>query len=165
MVLWGKMNLTLFILLLTGIILLILGWFLDKAHRFTWILKLVSRDAVNSLTALNILAQNRDAAISPEHPSFEVILKRWPNLDDIESVKLIGRTVAYTKHGTQVINDFALMAFDENKNEIKPAWEASIARSIFEKELDLLIFKLGAYIFYLGIAVTLVSGILGLVNH
>lgn len=151
----------LFKLFLFGIFLSIVGWFLDKAHRFTWLMKLISRDAVNGLIALNALAQNTNIAVTPEHPGFNVILNHWPNLTDRDSVKLIGRGPAYTCYGAQVTTGFALVAEDENRNMIEPAWEEPSARTLFHKKLDLILFRLGAVIFFLGIGVALVSGILG----
>ena len=151
----------LFKLLLCGIFLSIVGWFLDKAHRFTWLMKLVSRDAVNGLIALNARAQNPNTTVLPEHPGFNVILNHWPNLTDRDSVKLIGRGPAYTCYGAQVTTGFALVAKDENRNLIVPVWEEPSARTLFHKKLDLIIFRLGAIIFYLGIGAALISGILG----
>ncbi len=110
----------LFKLFLYGIFLSIVGWFLDKAHRFIWLLKLISRDAVNALIALNALAQNPNIAITPEHPGFNVLLDHWPNLTNRDSVKLIGRGPAYANFGAQVTTGFALVAKDENRNMPTP---------------------------------------------
>jgi hypothetical protein len=157
------MNTFLLIFFICGWLLSIVGWFFDRASRFTWLMRLVTRDSFHGLNSLDLLAENPSFEIIPEHPGFHVILERWPDLADKNSVAIIGRGAAYMKFGAQVTPGFALVALDKDKNKIG-AWEEPFARKILLKEQDKMLFKTGTIIFYIGISIALISGLLGFLN-
>lgn len=126
-------------------------------------MRLITRDSLYGLNSLDLLAENPSIGILPEHPGFHVILERWPELTDKNSVAIIGRGPAYQKFGAQVTAGFALVALDKDKNKIG-AWEEPFARKILLKEQDKALFKAGTIIFYIGILIALVSGVLGFLN-
>lgn len=147
-------------ILVLGVILAVIGHFFDKATNFPWIVKAISSDSANGLKALDKLREDNRMGITPKHPGFSVLLKLWPNLNDKNLVKIIGRGGARLIIGPWAKADFDLIAYDRNENIIEPKWKESIARQILIEEQKSLLFKLGEFIFFLGIAITLVSGFL-----
>jgi hypothetical protein len=147
-------------ILVLGVILAVIGHFLDKATNFPWIVKAISSDSANGLKALDKLREDNRIGITPKHPGFSMLLKLWPNLDDKNQVKIIGRGGARLILEPWAKADFDLIAYDRNENIIEPKWKESIARQILIEEQKSLLFKLGELIFFIGITITLVSGFL-----
>jgi len=115
---------------------------------------------LNGLNTLNFLASNVKHRISQEHQGFNVILERWPQPDDKDSVRYIGRGPAYIKFGSRVENDFALVMYDKDNNRIEPVWTESSARHLILEEIDKRLFWIGKVIFFGGILLSFVSGLL-----
>ena len=78
----GEMDTFLFILFIFGLVLSIIGWFFDRATRFTWLMRLVARDSFDGLNSLDLLAGDPSIEIPPDNPGFDVILGRWSELTD-----------------------------------------------------------------------------------
>ncbi len=159
----GEMDTFLFIVFIFGLLLSIIGWFFDRASRFAWLMRLVTRDSFDGLNSLDLLAGNPSIGILSENPGFDVILDRWPELTDKNSVAIIGRGPAYQKFSAQVTAGFALTALDKDKNEIG-VWEEPFAREILLKEQDKMLFKAGTILFYIGVSIAFVSGLLDFLN-
>lgn len=150
----------LFSLFIFGIILAVIGWFFEKAFRFAWLMKRFFPDQLNGINALDFLGSNVKHEITPENQGFGVILERWPQPGDKDSVRYIGRGPAYIKFGSRVENDFALVMYDEDKNKIEPIWTESSARHVLHQEIDKKLFWIGKVIFFSGIVISFVSGLL-----
>lgn len=143
-----------------GILLTIIGWFFDKASNFSWLIKLISRDAYFGLNALDFLAENINGMVCPEHSGFKAILSYWPQLSSKTSVRFIRRGPAFLKFSSQVGTGFALVAYDAEQKQIESGWEETEARKFFRSKLDIRLFRYGAVIFFIGILVALVSWLL-----
>ena len=154
------MGYLLFSLFLVGLILAIIGWFFEKAFRFDWLINKFFPNQSKGLKALNFLASNIKHEITKEHPGFNVIIERWSQKGDEASVEYIGRGPAYIKFGSRVENDFAVVAYDKNKNKIEPVWTESSARHVLLEEIDKRLFWIGKVIFFSGILLSFVSGLL-----
>jgi hypothetical protein len=140
--------------------LAIIGHYFDKATHFPWLVKAVSSDTVNGLNALDLFAQNRSIQILPLHPGFEVLLKRWPNLSDKDLVRKIGSGGPVLDVGARIKPDIVLIAYDLFGNVVEPKWRESLARQILLEEQSRSIFKRGETIFFIGIIIAFVSGLL-----
>ena len=153
------MRCLLFSLFIFGLILAVIGWFFEKAFRFAWLMKKFFPYQLNGLNALDFLASNVKHGITEENPGFRVILERWPQPGDKDSVQSIGRGPAYIKFGSRVENDFALVMYNEEKNKIDPVWTESSARHVLIQEIDKKLFWIGKVIFFCGIVISLISGL------
>ena len=151
----------LFSLFVLGLLIVVLGWFFDRAANFNFLLKKIAPDYVHGINALDILAENNKRALIPKHPGFIVLLSRWPDQPLTSSVAIISRSVAYTEFGPQVKNDFQLILRDAQQNEISPRWSEANARGMLENELNRKLFITGTIIFFIGISVSFFSGFLG----
>ena len=149
-----------FLLFISGFIIAIVGRFFDQVTELPWLLRMISPDYVNGINALDFLAQNRRHILNSHDPGFIVILERWPNLNKKSSVALIRRSPPYQDMLHQVKSDFELIGFDSNTKEIGTRWEESLARSLLIKELNNKRFWMGTVVFYIGLGLTVVSGLL-----
>lgn len=154
------MRCLLFSLFIFGLILAVIGWFFEKAFRFAWLIKKFFPDQLNGLNALDFLASNVKHGITGENQGFSIILERWPQPENKESVQYIKRGPAYIKFGSQVENDFALVMYNEDMNKIEPVWTESSARHVLLQEIDKKLFWIGKVIFFCGIVISLVSGLI-----
>lgn len=152
------------LLFITGTVLEIIGWFFDKAANISWIMKFVCRNTYFGLKALDLLAQNTNGVLLPQHPGFDPIVRHWPQLADKNSVQSIGRGPAFIKFGAQAEPGFALIAY-QGEIKIDSVWEEASARKILLSEQDLKLFRYGALLFYLGLIVSIISGLFGLLNR
>ena len=155
-----NMKYLLFSLFIFGLILAVIGWFFEKAFRLTWLMKKFFPDQLNGINTLDFLASNVKHGITSENPGFNVILERWPQSGDKDSVRYIGRGPAYIKFGSRVENDFALVMYDEKKNKIEPVWTESSAKHVLLEEIEKRLFWIGKCIFFGGILMSFVSGLL-----
>lgn len=156
----GQLRRLRFSLLIIGLLIAVLGWFGDRAANFSFLLKVIAPDYVDGINALDILAENNKRAIIPKHPGFLVLLSRWPDRPLTGSVAYISRSVAYMEFGPRVKNDFQLILRDAQQNEIKPIWSEASARRLLKNELDKKLFIIGPVIFFIGISVSFISGLL-----
>lgn len=154
------MKCLLFSLFIFGLILAVIGWFFEKVFHFTWLMKKFFPDQLDGLNALDFLSSDVKHRISEEYTGFRVILERWPQPGNTDSVQFIGRGPAYIKFGSQVENDFVLIMYDEGKNKIEPSWTESSARIMILKEIDKKLFWIGKIIFFCGIAISIISGLM-----
>jgi uncharacterized BrkB/YihY/UPF0761 family membrane protein len=150
----------LFSLFALGLLIAVFGWFFDRAANFSFLLKRIAPDYVHGINALGILAYNNKRALTSRHRGFIVLLSRWPDHPLISSVAFIGRSVAYMEFGPRVKNDFQLILRDAQQNEINPSWSEANARNSLENELNRKLFTIGTIIFFTGISVSFVSGLL-----
>lgn len=150
----------LFILFIIGMILVILGWFFDRMSHFPGLMRRICPDYMNGITTLNTLARDNKVAITEKHPGFNVILKSWPGMTEKSRVRLIGRSAAYMGFGAQVTSDIQLIAFGEDHKEIGSRWKISSARSLLVVEKNKRVFWIGATVFWVGILISSVSGLL-----
>lgn len=152
----------LFALFIVGLVLTVTGWFFDQASHFPLVLETIAPDAASVVGALDAISEDAGLGIMPEHPSFDVLLKHWPDFPDNVSVARIGRSVAYTLYGGgQVENDFDLFAYDAARNRVGPSWRQSVARRLFQEEIDRKLFRNGSIIFWGGIIISAITGLLG----
>ncbi|MBM4465165.1 MAG: hypothetical protein FJ014_06400 [Chloroflexi bacterium] len=158
------MKLITFGLLILGVALSILGWLFDRLSKLNWLLKLVASEQASALQALELLAQNARYLLLSKHPGFGVLISRWPGLSKRNSITGIGRSVAFIEFGQQVQNDFELIAYSAGKQEIDPRWRYSQAQQVMNAELDKQVFWGGTIVFYLGIVITLISGVVELLG-
>ena len=145
----------------SGLVIAVIGWFFDKAATIPWMIKAVSKDTVNGLEILDVFGEQRGAAVVPIHPGFNVLLDRWPDLTDKNSVTKIDRTVAYMKFGAQVSGDFGLIARDKEGDIIEPTWQESEARQIFLHEQNHELSMIKNVVFWSGILITLIATLIG----
>ena len=151
----------LFALCILGLVLTVTGWFFDQASHFPLVLETIAPDATHAVGALDTLSQNDRLKILPKHPGFDVLLKQWPDFPDIESVADIRRSFAYTLFGGgQIENDFDLFAYDVAKNQVGPSWRQSVARGLFQDEIDRKLFRNGSIIFFGGLLIVFISALL-----
>jgi len=150
----------LFLLFIIGVILAILGWFFDRLSYFPWLMRKISPDYVNGIDALDVLAADDKRDLTPSHLGFNAILERWPGLNRKSSITLIGRSVAYLGFGSRVTGDFQLIAYDKDRSEVMPIWKHSSARSLFVGEQNERLFWIGTVVFFSGLGIAFVSGLL-----
>jgi hypothetical protein len=154
------MNWPLLTLFVLGNILAILGWFFDRTREIDWLARVMVRDYVYGSRALDDLATDPKRAILPSHLGFNVLLTRWPNLPNKKAVASIGRSIAFTEFGPEVKNDIELIALDQALNHLESRWLFSSARQELQKQADKRIFIFGTIMFFLGIAVSIASGVI-----
>jgi len=140
--------------------LAVIGWFLDKAFRFKWLMKKYFSDQSNGIDALDFLASNVQHTVTLEHLGFSVIMERWPQAKEKDLVRYIGRGPAFIKFGSQIENDFAIVMYDEDKNKIEPVWTESSARHALVEEIDKRLFWIGKVVFFGGILLSFVAGLI-----
>ena len=107
------------IVFIIGIIIMIIGWFFDRAKSFNWLMIRIAHSYVSAQKALEDLKGNPKVALTKHHEGFQILINKWPNLDDTNSAKYIGRTTAFLSFGAQVKNDIELVLYDKKKKEIK----------------------------------------------
>lgn len=145
-----------------GIALAILGWFLDRISHFDWLMRLLAPQFFHGTKAIDELTSSASKRILPANPGFCVILQLWPSLLSHTSVATIGRSTAYLDIGSDelAVSDFDLVAYDASGKEIPSRWTAKTVRDIFTKELEKRFFWFSGAIFFLGIAISLVTGLI-----
>lgn len=152
-------------LFIVGIIFTITGWFFDRAKSFNFLLSWISPEYVFAQQALADLKKDQKIALTKNHEGFEVLLKKWPDLSEKESVVYIGRSVAYMSFGPEMSSDIEIIAFDKDQNEIKNRWAMSNANATFESIIDKKLFIIGTILFWFGIVISVVSHILSSSNN
>ena len=150
------------IIFIIGIIFTIIGWFFDKATSFDWLMIKIAPDYVFAQKALSDLKENPKIALTRQHKGFKILLDKWPNLEGKDSVEYIGRTVAFVSFGSQIKNDIELVLYDKGQKEIKKRWNISEAESVLEKMIETRLFKIGAFLFWGGIIVSIISHIVSI---
>ena len=149
-------------LFLIGIILAIVGWFFDRAKLFNWLMMKIAPDYIFAQKALEDLKKDPKIALTKHHEGFQILLERWPNLSNKDSVEYIGRTAAFVSFGAQVKNDIQLIAYDNENKEIRERWSISNATVVIEEIVERRLFKIGAILFWIGIVVSIASHIISL---
>lgn len=153
-----------FALLLLGIGIAIIGWLFDRLSQIDWLLKRVNPRYYHGTQALRLLAENERRALLPKHPGFHILLELWPSTMPVGSVALLGRSVAFVEFGPTVSNDFELIKYDSARNEVSTRWKYSEAIKKLSEAHHKNIFWLGTVVFFLGITITLISGLINLFN-
>ena len=151
-------------LLLFGTGLSVVGWFFDRLSKFGWLLRYVDRNYYHAVQALRLLRDSEKRSLLPAHAGFRVLLNLWPADIPIESIALIGRSVAFIEFGATVRNDFELLLYDSGRNEISPRWSYSEAYGRLSKTHRERVFWMGTGVFFVGIAIVLGSRIIDLLD-
>jgi hypothetical protein len=150
------------IFFIIGILISIVGWFLDRANKFKWLMLKIAPDCIFAQRALDSLEADQKIGLTKNHKGFQILLNKWPNLISKQSVEYIGRSLAFIEFGPQVKNDIQLIAYDKEEKEVKERWSMLDARSSIEKILEKKLFKQGVYLFWFGIAVSVISYIISI---
>jgi len=148
------------VLFVVGIVITIAGWFFDRAKSFDLLASIIAPDYLPAKQALSDLEQNKNILLTPNHEGFEILVDTWPNLDDKNSVRYIGRGPAYIKFGSTVSNDIALVAKNKDQNNIKEIWIMSEASAVVESMIDKKLSLIGGFLFGFGIIVTICSRVI-----
>lgn len=111
--------------------------------------------------ALDDLEKDQKTALTKNHEGFNVLLGKWPNLQNMDEVEYIGRSVAFISFGSQVMNDIQLIPYDSNQKEIPNRWSFIEAREKIDEISDRKLFRMGAFLFWGGILLSIISYILG----
>lgn len=154
------MNILIHISFIIGIIIAIIGWFFNHASSFNWLILMIASNYIFAKRALGDLEKDQKIALTKHHEGFKILLDKWPNLHNKDSVEYIGRSVAFVSFGAQAKNDIQIIAYDTNKNEIKERWSILGARSELEKIAENKLFKIGAIFFWSGISISIASHII-----
>jgi len=143
-----------------------LGWFFDRAPHFPWLINRLVPNDMKGLKALDELANNPNIAITALYPGFNQLLHLWQDMDNGTKAKVaaIKRSISYIQFGPQVTNDFELIPCDKDLAELIPRWHESSARAVLKSRIDRKLFRVGAIIFWSGIVISAVSGIIGLLE-
>ena len=152
----------LFGLLVFGLLLTVVGWFFDRIDHFPWLAQIVSSENSAAISALDILSENNRRALTKRHPGFKILLESWPNFDEKDSVKFIGRSVPYMEFGSIVSNDFELLAYNGANENVGKPWSESKARRLFSLRFDRAKFWIGTVVFYFGVLISLIAAIIEL---
>ncbi len=155
-----KIKITLQVLFVVGIVITITGWFFDRAKSFNWLVSIVAPDYVSAKRALSDLEQNERIGITSNHEGFKFLVNKWPNLNDKDSVRYIGRSVAFISFKSTISNDLQLIARDKDQNEIKERWKMSEASALVESIIDRKLFAFGGFLFWFGIIVSIGSHVI-----
>ncbi|GEM_PF-878242 len=150
------------IIFTSGILISIVGWFLDRANKFQWLMLKIAPDCIFAQKALDSLEADQKISLTKNDEGFQILLNKWPDLISKQSVEYIGRSVAFVSLGPQVRNDIELIAYDKEQKEVKERWGLLDARSSIEKISEKKLFKLGACLFLLGIALAVFSYIISI---
>ena len=150
------------ILFTSGIIISIVGWFLDRANKFQWLMLKISPDSVYALMALDDLTKDTKISLTQKHKGFNPLLKKWPDLKNKSRIEYIGRSVAFMSFGPEVKNDIQLITYDKDQKKIENVWSISEARCSFQNMSENKLFKMGTALFGFGLAITVISYIMGI---
>jgi hypothetical protein len=116
------------ILSLVGALLVVIGWFIDRALELDWLRRRLAVKAHIGLRALDALRSNPSLEIERNDPAFAVLSSIWPQFPTEPSIRAIGRTVAYVQFGPEVTNEIGLTLFGEDLERIeKHDWTISQA--------------------------------------
>jgi hypothetical protein len=154
---WGSLT-----LLVVGLILTIVGWFFDRLVHFPVLERLIDKEACGAIDALGLLASDDRCGLLPELPGFRVIIAAWPNLSSSASASIIARSVAFVQFGPTVENHFELIARSAEDVELPPRWRYAPAMECFKGKIERRVFWLGTVVFWIGIALSLVAGLMDL---
>lgn len=154
------MNHLFFGLFLVGILVAICGWFFDRALDIRWVSRLVAPEYVHGTAFLDRLEGNDKLAVTADHRGCPELLRRWPGLSNTASVRMVSRSVAFMQFGTSVAPDIQLIARAQDQSEIPPRWSMAAARKELGDEAKNRAFWVGAVVFFLGMAISLVAGTL-----
>jgi len=150
-------------LLLTGVALSVIGWLFDRITNLPLLLKMISPDYLYGTEALRLLAANDRRHLLSTHRGFQVLLNRWPHSYSDQAAS-IGRSVAFTEFGAQITNDFELRLCDATQADIAQRWSLTLAQKQLDAELEKRTFWLGTVVFFVGIVITLASGLIDLIG-
>ena len=154
------MNLLLFILSLVGLLVTLFGWLFDRALDISWVARLIAPAYFHAKAVLNQLEGNSRLAITADERGCVELLKRWPGLADITSVGMISRSIAFMSFGPTVTPEIELIARRADKSEILPRWRMAAARHDLEHEAKTRVFRVGAIVFSIGLAISLLAAVL-----
>lgn len=153
-----------FALLSLGLLISVIGWAFDRSTQIPWLHQWVDEDHYEGIDALEALSQNEKRALLPVHPGFWVLLQHWPSPVDITHVNQLRRSVAFTEFGPQIVNDFEIIAYDATQNEQQgERWRYSAAKTLLTEAYERKVFWLGAVVFFIGIAIAFVAGLVQMV--
>jgi len=152
-----KIKITLHVLFVVGIVITITGRYFDNAKSFNWLVSIIAPDCVSAKRALSDLEENRNILLTYNHKGFEFLIDKWPNLNDKNSVRYIGRGPPFIKAGSTISNDIALIAKDKDQNEIKELWIMSEASAVVDSIINRKLSLVGGFLFWLGIIVSIGS--------
>ena len=155
-----KLKIAVQFLFIVGIVITITGWFFDRAKSFNWLVSVIAPDYVSAKQALSDLEQNEKIGLTSHHEGFKILVEKWPNLNNKDSVRFIGRSVAFITFGSVVSNDIELIARDKDQNEIKERWKMSEASVAIESIIERKLFAIGGILFWFGIIVSIGSHII-----
>jgi hypothetical protein len=150
-------------LFIVGIIVTIIGWFLENIKRFKWFMLRIAPEYIFGRNALGDLEKNQKIALTKNHEGFSVLLRNWPNLQEKNKVEYIGRSVAFISLGSQVKNDIQLIPYDSKQKEIPNRWSFLEACEKIEEISNRKLFRIGAFLFWCGITLSIISYIIGVI--
>ncbi len=153
-----------FAFLILGTALSVVGWFFDRVRHMDKLLVCLAPNYFYGLKGLNDLAADARHALSTTHPGFRPILELWPEVASVDKVAFVGRSVAFTVFGARVMNDFELILYDANSSELAPRWRHAAAERSFAKEFDSRVLRIGGIVFWVGITITVASGVFEFLN-
>lgn len=151
-------------LFIAGIVVTIIGWFFENAKRFKWLMLRIAPEYILGKNALDDLEKDQKTALTKNHEGFNVLLEKWPNLQEKNNVEYIGRSVAFISFGSQVKNDIQLIPYDSNQKEIPNRWSFLEAREKIEEISERKLFRIGTFLFWCGLLLSAISYIVGSIS-
>jgi hypothetical protein len=154
------MELGMLILSVVGALLVVVGWFIDRALELDWLRRRLAVKADIGLRALDALRSNPSLGIERTDAAFAVLSSIWPQFPTEPPIRAIGRTVAYLQFGQEVTNEIGLTLFGEDLERIeKHDWTISQASDALIGPLKKRLHNLGTTIFFLGVAITVATAV------
>lgn len=155
------MRLLLLVLSIVGALLSITGWAVERALKFAWLRRRLSRRVDTGIQALDALRADPKLGFTHDDQAFKALSAVWPRFPHSLSVYAIGRTVAYVEFGTEIKNEIGLTLFDEKLQRIEGYdWTITAATAALIAPFERRFRVIGTLIFFLGIVVSIVVAII-----
>lgn len=150
----GKVVLILFLL---GTALSVVGWLFDKVGEVDALQASLFPEETKALRGIDYLAPDFNRTLNTQSIGFEELVEDWPGVDS-QTIVLVRRDGGTMELGTTGNAYFRMHAVTESDEEIE--WRSDHARTFFNESIDVAVFRYGAVIFFLGILITLLSGLI-----
>jgi len=142
-------------LIFVGFVVAILGWYLDHAPSFPWLLEFITPDYVSVKEAIDILDTGEKAVVSPAHSGAKVLLKWWkptPLAQDTKKISGLGRSTGVLN----IINgkhhyELRLLTQENKMMLANYIWNDTEARKLMNDELNKSIIKWSGSMFWGGL--------------
>jgi hypothetical protein len=161
---WTPAKILRFSLFIIGSLFASLAWFLDNALEMEPVLQIIAPKYLVVKDALDKLDSNEASKISVDLEGSKILLKWWnpqPPKDMLKKVTFIGRStgifnIITGKHRYEL----RLLTEKDRDMYIGPpyVWVDYEAKELMQKELNSGLIKWKAWVFFIGILISIVSG-------